>query len=94
MTRETPATSAQSLTGKGLTVSQVSAGGGGGGAGCVCVCVCGQGDDDDDDEQEEEREAGRGGQEQKSSFTILISHDHLKVTHQLTRRQLLLCLTA
>ena len=92
MTRETPATSAQSLTGKGLTVSQVSAGGAR--CVCVCVCVCGQGDDDDDDEQEEEREAGRGGQEQKSSFTILISHDHLKVTHQLTRRQLLLCLTA
>ena len=33
MMRVTPATSAQSLTGKGLTVSQVSA------RGCVCVCV-------------------------------------------------------
>ena len=48
-----------------------------------------------DDEQEKEREVGRGGgQEQKSSFMILISHDCLKVTHQLTRRQFLLCLTA
>ena len=63
------------------------------GCGCGGVCVCVGGDDDD--EQEKEREVGRGGgQEQKSSFMILISHDCLKVTHQLTRRQFLLCLTA
>lgn len=58
MTRETLATSAQSLTGKGLTASQVSARG-------VCVRESAREGDDDD---EEEREVGRGGgQEQKST---------------------------
>lgn len=59
MTRETLATSAQSLTGKGLTASQVSARG---------VCVRESAREGDDDDEEEEREVGRGGgQEQKST---------------------------
>ena len=49
----------------------------------VCVCVC---------EREREREGRKEKGAQVHGFIKLISHDCLKIIHQLTKRQVTLCL--